>query len=129
MAVQVVRPYGCGVPSETSHRTLTVLARVAGVAALGLLVVSFVYGWFARPANASCFTSDGYDAIRAHSEQFGTIALLAAAAAGAGAILCAVGVMTVPGHRLSFLLGGLVFVPIGLAALLIVFASGFYCQN
>ena len=105
------------------------LARAAGVAALGLLVLSFAYGWFGNPANASCNTSDGYDAIRAHSERLATLALLALTAAGAGGILCIAGVATAPGRRGSFLLGAVLFVPIGLAALLLVFASGFYCQN
>jgi hypothetical protein len=129
MAVAMVQPYGRDMPSETTPRTLTVLARAAGVAALGLLAVSFAYGWFAYPTNADCSTADGYDAIRAHSELLATLALLAVAAAGAGGIVCVVGVATVAGQRMSFLLGGLLFVPIGLAALLIAFASGFYCQN
>jgi len=106
-----------------------VLARTAGVAALGLLAVSFAYGWFAAPANADCSTAAGYDAIRAHSELVATLALLAVAAAGAGGILCIAGAATASGHRISFLLGAVLFVPIGLAALLIAFASAFYCQN
>lgn len=105
------------------------LARVAGVTALGLLAVSFGYGWFGVPANADCATADGYDAMRTHAELLATLALLTLAAAAAGGILCIMGAATAPGHRMSFVLGAVLFLPIGLAALLIVFASGFYCQN
>jgi len=115
--------------SETTPRTLALLARIAVAAALVLVAVSFADGWFAHPANASCYTADGYDAIRAHSEQVMTLALLALAVAGAGAALCIAGVATAEGHRVSFVLGALLFVPIGLASLLIAFAAGFYCQN
>jgi hypothetical protein len=109
--------------------SLTLLARALGVVAVGLLGLCVVLARFTYPSDASCYTPEGYDTIKAHAELITSVALLALFAAGSGGALCLVGAATAAGRRLRFALGSLLFAPMFLASLFIAFAAGFYCQN
>ena len=102
-------------------------ACVLGLVSLGLLASAWLLN--PVPAGAACDTTDGYAAIKSHAETNSSLALLALSSAVIGAVVSIVGALTATGRRMEFALGVVPFVGLGFFSLILLIASGLYCQN
>jgi hypothetical protein len=97
------------------------------VIALGLLASVWLLNPY--PTGASCSTPDGYAAIQAHAHTNSLLAALAVSCAAIGAAVCIAGAVKAAGHRMEFVLGVVPFVGVAFFSLVLLIASGLYCQN
>lgn len=81
------------------------------------------------PTGATCSTPGGYAAIQAHAHTNSLLAVLALSCAATGAAVCIAGAGKATGHRMEFVLGIVPFVGVAFFSLVLLIASGLYCQN
>lgn len=108
-------------------RAYALSALASGCVGLAFVASTWLLNPF--PTGASCYTADGYAAIKAHADANGVLAFLALACAAVGGTVCLVGAVKAKGHRVAFALGLLPFVGIALVSLALLLVSAFYCQN
>jgi len=114
-------------PFDRTTRSLAIAACAIGLVAVGLLAGARFLNPY--PADASCYSEEGYAAIKAHAQTNSSLALFALACAGMGAAVCLAGAVKATGHRAQFVLGVLPFVGLGFFSIVVLIGSGLYCQN
>jgi hypothetical protein len=110
-------------------RTLARLSITLALIALALFLLGVVWLLDERPAGASCYDSDGFNAIQAHAGVVERIGIFALIASGCGGVLCIIGAAAVAGRRLRFAAGVLPFAALALASGALTVYAGFYCMN
>jgi hypothetical protein len=113
-------------PSHTV-RWFAGIAGALGAVALGL--AANVYLLNPYPADAGCESDAGYAAIKAHADTNADLAIVILLCAIAGAVVCIAGAVMAAGRRGWFALGVVPFGALCLFSLVLLLASGLYCQN
>jgi hypothetical protein len=115
------------VPQVRTGQVFAVAACALGALALGFLGSAWLLNPI--PSGATCETTDGYAAMKAHADNNAVLALFALSSAAIGAVVCITGAVKAIGHRMEFVLGLVPLAGIGCASLILLLASGLYCQN
>ena len=126
-ATRLPDTYAGRMSSWSSTRITAVLA--ACFAALAVVLIASVSLLNPPPEGASCYTADGYAAMKAHAEANVTLALFALLSTAVCAVICLVGALRAAGYRLGFALAMLPLLVLGMVCLTVVIAWGLYCQN